>query len=215
MSKIGACTGHTLSSQEKLTLCSGVCSGGQPISLRTKIDGAIARRRKLGASHCRHTEHLATLKCVVSVVCFKLRYVSTNCGRRNQYDGQEEFWVVARETGKRQESQSYEETLTQQKEAFQFVLPVVNSLQKFHQVSYVTFSICWSWQAPQNPDFSMPGGEKFQGLDGFSARFKSEQSAGLPTSAPDKFAQVGGFKCMMFTIVHRLAKQFLTNQPLR
>lgn len=30
-------------------------------------------------------------------------------GRHNVYDGVEEFWVVTKETGKRQESQSYEE----------------------------------------------------------------------------------------------------------
>ena len=30
--------------------------------------------------------------------------------RNNQYDGTEEFWVVTRETGKRQESHSFEET---------------------------------------------------------------------------------------------------------
>ena len=30
------------------------------------------------------------------------------CGL-NQYDGSDEFWVVTKETGRRQESQSYEE----------------------------------------------------------------------------------------------------------
>ena len=30
--------------------------------------------------------------------------------RNNQYDGAEEFWVVTRETGKRQETHSFEET---------------------------------------------------------------------------------------------------------
>lgn len=29
--------------------------------------------------------------------------------RYNLYDGSEEFWIVVKETGKRQESQSYEE----------------------------------------------------------------------------------------------------------
>ena len=29
--------------------------------------------------------------------------------RHNMYDGSDEFWVVVKETGKRQESQSYEE----------------------------------------------------------------------------------------------------------
>ena len=50
----------------------------------------------------------------------KLTYFETNqsfhnsftpcSARNNQYDGAEEFWVVTRETGKRQESHSFEET---------------------------------------------------------------------------------------------------------
>ena len=37
--------------------------------------------------------------------------------RHNMYDGSDEFWVVVKETGKRQESQSYEEIHAQNKEA--------------------------------------------------------------------------------------------------
>ena len=38
--------------------------------------------------------------------------------RRNRYDGQEEFYVVVRETGQREESLSYEELHKREKQAF-------------------------------------------------------------------------------------------------
>lgn len=37
--------------------------------------------------------------------------------RHNMYDGSEEFWIVTKESGKRQESHSYEETHEQKKQA--------------------------------------------------------------------------------------------------
>ena len=37
--------------------------------------------------------------------------------RRNEYDGEEEFWVTIKETGKKTESTSYEELHQQEKEA--------------------------------------------------------------------------------------------------
>lgn len=37
--------------------------------------------------------------------------------RRNEYDGEEEYWVTLKETGKKTESLSYEEIHRQEKEA--------------------------------------------------------------------------------------------------
>lgn len=38
-------------------------------------------------------------------------------GRRNMYDGTEEFWVVVKESGQREESQSYKEVTEKRQKA--------------------------------------------------------------------------------------------------
>ena len=54
----------------------------------------------------------------VYIIYIYMHLVSLPLPRRhNMYDGSEEFWVVVKETGKRQESQSYEEIHAQNKEA--------------------------------------------------------------------------------------------------
>ena len=52
--------------------------------------------------------------------------------RNNIYDSEEEFWVVIKETGKRQESQSFEEMHEKQSKACQFGLLPLYTEDKHH-----------------------------------------------------------------------------------
>ena len=75
--------------------------------------------------------------------CLNLVYVT---GRHNQYDGEEEFWVTVRESGKRTETTSYEEM--QQKEQEVRIKYVSNLLvnmckQKLDHDICETISSCW------------------------------------------------------------------------
>lgn len=84
----------TVKKQQKieLTLDQGWYSEAELVELgwkKSRIDGAKSKCTALGESHC----------------------------RKNQYDGEEEFFVTIRETAKRTESTSYDETHTQEKEA--------------------------------------------------------------------------------------------------
>lgn len=102
MDLVNSCSRHTV----------GDCFGSArpKYSIRTRVDGAVARCRQLGASHCRCSElHVYYSN---KRVTFQTMFVGLDRSqlRKNQYDGEEEFWIVIRETGVRQEHQSYEET---------------------------------------------------------------------------------------------------------
>ena len=74
------------------------CSGSFAFALlcsRKRIDGAVERCRVLGESHVRLIVY------IFSMVIDR--------ARTNAYDGEEEFWVTVKETGKRTEETSFEE----------------------------------------------------------------------------------------------------------
>lgn len=193
MDLFNSCSRHTV----------GDCFGSArpKYSIRTRVDGAVARCRQLGASHCRCSElHVYYSN---KRVTFQTMFVGLDRSqlRKNQYDGEEEFWIVIRETGVRQEHQSYEETHEEVSKAT-LITSCTVGLEPIHcfvglcsatgsQVLF--FFTRLSMQASEKPEFNM-GGEKFQGLTDMMNRAGAERSSDKTQPAQQsKHAQVGAW----------------------
>lgn len=107
------------------------------------------------------------------------------------YDGSEEFWVVTKETGKRQESHTYEEIHEQRKKA-RLQITMVSS-----QCSYaiISFGICLRLtpEAESEPIFQL--GDKFKGMQSMDARIareKAKETEVGSSAESNKFGQAGG-----------------------
>ena len=135
--------------------------------VRSKVKGAIQRCEALPESHCRHTS-------VCVCVCLPCT-LSGHCGRRNVYDGELEYWVTVRETGKRREESSMEKSHTREEEA------CVNC-----------FHITWRVQAKDGPKWALQDG--FTGLDGFKARGSAEKQAALEDPNLNKYVEASSLR---------------------
>ena len=96
--------------------------------LRAKISGAKARCEALGASHCRPNNStfvgyevvrgiLHSVGHTVFLICSRWVHNLFSYARSNDYDGQKEYWVKVKETGKRTTESSHEEKHIQEKQA--------------------------------------------------------------------------------------------------
>ena len=96
---------------------------------RNKIEGAKAKCKALGESHARQWEYIYIIYIWLEFIyrytaqlfkfCFPIPKIQPwlililtpgfDNDRRNEYDGEEEFWVTTKEMGKKTESMSFEE----------------------------------------------------------------------------------------------------------
>lgn len=116
-------------------------------------------------------------------------------GRHNVYDSVEEFWVVTKETGVRQESHTYEEIHQQRQKAM--------LISKHHMftttLNQSNINLCLqqclvssrSCKAMEEPNFQL--GDKFKMLEGTDARMAGERAKAdkLGPNMENKYAQVG------------------------
>ena len=105
-------------------------------------------------------------------MCLGLR--PANRWRKNEYDGEWEYWVRIKEHGKRTESQSYEERQEQQKEERDI------------------FHLSFGRQVEGSGDVANPFGKK--GQEGLEAMVKRQKLAAADDTKPvetSKFAQAG------------------------
>ena len=120
--------------------------------------------------------------------------------RHNIYDGVEEFWITVKETGKRQESHSYEELQEKRTQARKYIIlagsmnpRISETLSGNIMFSSFYFSDvhhpCLCLEATVDPKFEL--GEKFKSIEASSSRETAEKdkAAHLGVNAESKFGQ--------------------------